>query len=361
MPDRGARGADQGVRGLPGLAATLRFDDGALEFEVGRRPPATRAVRARRPTAATTWSRTPAGRHRGRARHRLRRRLVSDARSTGSPPSGGEMTAEDLGRGRGRRPGSTCPRTSRPCSATRRRSRLGSDFDPEVLVQLRRRQRRPGRRQDQGRPRRDRGGARQARGPARARRAVLRAPTPTATRSRSAPTPTTGQLLEDGGLGDTDVFQDVVPRGRRGQRDPLRQLRRRRLADQPGRRRPGGRRTTSSRSPALGVSSWIEDDTAHAVCCGSRPTDDAQPADPVDDRPGHRDQVGRGELDVEAAAAAGDVDRRVVEGGRRRRRSGAGASGRTARSRPRRTRWRARRAATSAIAAFCRRARGPAP
>ena len=39
------------------------------------------------------------------------------------------------------------------------------------------------------------------------------------------------ELLEDGGLGDTEAFQNVVREAERGQRDRLRQLRRGGLAD----------------------------------------------------------------------------------------------------------------------------------
>ena len=72
------------------------------------------------------------------------------------------------------------------------------------------------------------------------------------------------ELLEDGGLGDSDVFQHVVARRRRrcailfvnfdagGWLAELARTTRRSA-------------TTSSRSTALGLSAWVDDDVAHAV------------------------------------------------------------------------------------------------
>ena len=88
----------------------------------------------------------------------------------------------------------------------------------------------------------------------------------------------------------------------------------------------------------------------------SRRLDDRQPsAGPADRRqrrPGHPDQVGGGEAEVEAAPAARDVDRPRSRSPTRPARWGAAASGRRARSRRRRSRWPARPSAGSAIVAL---------
>ena len=170
------------------------------------------------------------------------------------------------------------------------------------------------------------------------------------------------ELLEDGELGDTDVFQDVVREAEDAAAvlfvnfdagdgwlvevagddeevaDNLEPLRARH--ERLGRRR---RRR-------------------HCVL-GSRPTDRRRsvPADPVHGRPGDPDQVGRGDLQVEPAATARDedgrvVERRTVDHGRVRR-----ASARPARCRRRRSRWPARRRRRRPSPPCCRRAPGPAP
>ena len=173
------------------------------------------------------------------------------------------------------------------------------------------------------------------------------------------------ELLEDGDLGDSDVFQNVVREADDASVDRLRQLRRRRrLAGQAGRRRRGGRgqpraarrarhqrldrgRRLARRAPA-------DDQLTHAASVSG-------PADPVRDRPGDPDQVGRASSRSSPRRPAETKTVGVVERGLVDARSGAGASGRSARSRRRRTRSPARRPPGRPSRPCCRRARGPAP
>ena len=97
-----------------------------------------------------------------------------------------------------------------------------------------------------------------------------------------------------------------VPRGgrarRRRGRDRLRRLRRRRrLARRAGRRRRRGRATNLEPLDALGISAWLDDDTAHAGPARSRPTERSIGAT---SRRSPAHQVGRRDLEVEAAPAA---------------------------------------------------------
>ena len=146
-------------RDFKGMAATLRFDDGAIEFEMAGDSnlsgqfllAAGRLGRGRPDTA---------GRHRGRLRARLRRRLVRRH----------HRHVRVVHRGDPRGPDERALRHDRARPAGRRRdpgrrlgcSRAGLGLRPGRVLQLRGRLRHPDRGQDQGRPGRDREGARQA-------------------------------------------------------------------------------------------------------------------------------------------------------------------------------------------------------
>ena len=117
----------------------------------------------------------------GGARARLRRRLVRRHHRHVAPYSGedpdelmselSDMTGLDL------------PADAETLAGDSAALALGSDFDPDVVLQLRRRLRHPDRAQDQGRPRRDREGARQAPRHGRPAGRTCSSRTPTATRS----------------------------------------------------------------------------------------------------------------------------------------------------------------------------------
>ena len=129
-----------------GMAATLRFDDGALEFEVAGAAGDEARWRFWPPTGATTWSprcpRTPPPPSASASP-----RAGSDRRSSRSPTmSGGEMTVEDMEAELEAPPASrvadieTLAGESAALVAGQRRRRGD-------LLQLLRRQRRAGRRQ----------------------------------------------------------------------------------------------------------------------------------------------------------------------------------------------------------------------
>ena len=207
-------------------------------------------------------------------------------------------------------------------------------------------------------------GARQARhAAAGARRGSSSTETERRHRRDRAPTPTTAPtLLEDGGLGDSETFQDVVREADAGRRRRLRRLRRRRRL--AGRASPRTtRRPQENLEPlsALGISAWLEDgDLARRAAADDRLSSaQARPtratiAPVIATRSAGR-SPGRGR------AAARDADRRRARAPTRRRRSGAGASARPGRSRRRRTRSRARRRPPRPSPPCCRRAPGPAP
>ena len=235
-----------------------------------------------------------------------------------------------------REPGSTCPRTPRPCSARPRSLAIGGDFDPEALFDPDGSEDVPVGAQGPRRRGRDRGRCSTGSSPASrtsCRSAVdsdgdLVAIGPDADYRE--------QLLEDGGLGDTDVFRDAVPDADDADAilfvdfdagDWLDQL-----AD-------ADEEVAENLAPlaALGMSAWHRRRHQPRWCCGSRPTDRRPPVAPVDP-----DQVGRRERRGPGRAGRRRRRRCRSRARTRRGRSGAGASGRPGRCRRRRTRWPAR-------------------
>ena len=301
---------------------TVRFDDGAVEVEYAS--PTTRPDHDgdvhRRPRAAPTWSpasrTTPWPRSACRLRRGLGRRDASTTSSRRVPPRATDRRAASPDRVRDR---PRLARGHRDAGWARAWPSRGQRPRPRRLRQ-RRPRRGPGRHQDPGRRRRDPGRARQdqARWPAPRRRACRR-PRATATPSLGAAGRLPRELEASGGLGDTrglrggrreadeaqsvlfvnfDADDDwlVAPDRRRrpgGQREPRAAvgLRHQRLGRR--RRRPRARCKLTDRL------------TGRA----SRPI--RSPAtDGGGHRSGDRHQVGRCQLEVQAAPAARDEDRR---------------------------------------------------
>ena len=346
------------------MAATVRFDDGALELEAAGDPRPSTWPRSTAATAAPTWSPTLPDDTAAALGVGLRARAGSPTSSTRSRRSpAARRRRRAARRSSSERPASTCPPTPRPCSATRRPSRVGSRLRPRGALST---PATAATSRSRVKVKGDPDGSRRCSTRSAARPAPTRpsssAPTATATSIVIGPN---ADYRARGARGRRPRRQRRLPgrgpRGRPGQRRALRQLRRRRrLAGRAGRRRPRASARTSSRWPASASrldrrrrrprgAAAHHRLTASAGRCGG-------------DRPGDRDQVGRGELEVEPAPARRDVDRVVLERASRRAPSGARRFWPTARCRRRRSRWRARRPPTSAIAAFAAAdARGPAP
>ena len=277
-PARGRRRADRRAQGLQGRwPATLRFDDGAPRARGRRRGAGVEPASAHRLRPAgdddlAPCPRTPRSRSASAfgdgwfgdvidqladARWRLEcRRPAGRVRGDRPRPA---RRRRDAGR-RLARPWRSAPTSTR-----------SSFFDSGGW------QRHPGRRsRSSGDPDGDRGRAGQARGRRPATRPCfldsdsdgdMVAVGPNADYRES--------LLEDGGLGDSEVFKDVVPRGRRRGGDPVREPRRRRgLAREQRRARQGVPEVADNLEPLRARRQLLASTATPATwCCGSRPTD----------------------------------------------------------------------------------------
>ena len=132
-------------------------------------------------------------------------------------------------------------------------------------------------------------------------------------------------ILEDGNLGDSEVFQNVVREAEKADVGRVRQLRRRRrLAGRAGRRGQGSRGQPRA---AAGHRHERLDRGRRLARRGPDVTTDCTqrsgPADPVHDRLGDPDQVGRADFQLEPAPPGAHEHRRVVERRTRRPRCDA--------------------------------------
>ena len=134
-PERAAGDRSRRSTDFDGAAATVRFDDGGLEVEMAYSNYQQDLTEKFLGDGRGRDGRGPARRHRGRVRPRLRRRLgPDDARLHGDDQRRRDGHGRaDRARPRAR-PASTCPRTSRRCSARASRSALGSGIDPDAIV-----------------------------------------------------------------------------------------------------------------------------------------------------------------------------------------------------------------------------------
>ena len=303
-----------------------------------------------------------------------RRRLLDRA---GSPAlveqlasySGGETSAERVPvRCSPSRAASTCPATPRPLAGDSMAVAVGSDFDPETLANSSDGSDVPVAAKVKGDARGHRVGAGQGARPDGSGGPRRSTATARVTWSPSARTPTTaGQVLEDGGLGRVRG----VPQ--RGAATPPRPARVLFVNFDAGdnwlaRLASGDQQVADNLEPleGLGISAWQRRRhrargaaphhqlTGH--CTPRAPTLHwGHPADrartPRRDRSGDPDQVGRRDLQVEAAAAGGHEDGRVLQCAWRPRRWGARAAARRGRCRRRRSPVARSAAARSAIAA----------
>ena len=275
----------EALEDFQGMAATLRFDDGALEFEVAGDAGTEDQMQMFATDRGDDVVDRAARGHRGRARLRLRRRLVRRPRSSRSRDRlGGEMTVEDMeaeleastgltvddardpGRRVGRRSRWAATSTRRPSStpptaATSRsapRSQGDADEIQDVLDKLARRSAAP--------------------------RRPARAPTPTATWSRSARTPTTAGSCSRTAASVTPTSSRTSC-ARPSDADAILFVNFDAGTGSPASPRTT-RRSRDNLEPldGLGFSSWIDDDTSHAVFRLPRTTDGS--ADVVTGRSG---------------------------------------------------------------------------
>ena len=258
------------LKDFKGAAATVRFDDGGLELEVAADPAATgKAVTDRRRRRGGRLD--AARRHRRGDRRELRRRLGRPTWSTSSPQAAGESADDLLSTRPASSSASTCPTTLETLVGDSLAIAVDADFDPSSRAAparprvAGRRDRR--RREDHRRRRRHRGRARQAPGrPRAAPTAASSTATATATSSRSGRTPTTarscsrtaawatptpsGSVVEHADDAAAVVYVDFDAGD-----DWLAEL----AGDD------AEVRDNLEPLDALGLSAWVDDDTAHAV------------------------------------------------------------------------------------------------
>ena len=252
----------QQLRDFEGLAATLRFDDGAIEFEsAGDGTFAGQFLLSGGGTAdmvTSLPSDTAAAYGLGFADG-----WFSDLVDYVAPYTG--QSADELMDMLSEQSGLDLPGDAETLAGDSAAVALGSDFDPDVVLQLVRRLGHPGRGQDPGRPGRDREGARQAARHGRPRRRTCWSPTRTATPSSSVPTRTTGPRCSRTVTSATTTCSRT---------SSARRARRTRSCSSTS-----TRSRTPSRSVAdgddefidnlkpiagFGVTAWVDGDTAHA-------------------------------------------------------------------------------------------------